>query len=357
MAFGLFTVVKTVKEAHGEKQLLRRKSEIDSELFSSPKYIRTQSLSLSELRRVSEYPGSPGTTAPPPPTSILTQNDLSEMYENLLPQYVITPIEEGEEVFTEDETSMDNPDGTVNNKSNFLHPHDHPTFQRPRTDSSNSDNNAERLFRFIFSDPNGVQSQETTTTEDEMKKNKTVSLAVEKFKKVRNSLWSSSSPLSQGSSSNSFEMQAAGTTDEESPITKAKVDSNKVPTDRKSSEPAKIFSDGQFSKAAKPKKKFLSIPAINQAHLKKSSLTGEPPNIQFDERLSGILRKDSVASHHAPIGPEESKLIQARQKRRVGMSFHDHENSYQKNKSKNNNKAHSQPGSFSEHSSNSEHDA
>jgi len=33
-------------------------------------------------------------------------------------------------------------------------------------------------------------------------------------------------------------------------------------------------------------------------------------------------RKDSVASHHAPIGPEEAELLRSKQRRRVAVSFH-----------------------------------
>lgn len=39
-------------------------------------------------------------------------------------------------------------------------------------------------------------------------------------------------------------------------------------------------------------------------------------------KLEGILRKESVASTHAPIGPEEARLIQQRNKpRRTGVAF------------------------------------
>lgn len=101
---------------------------------------------------------------------------------------------------------------------------------------------------------------------------------------------------------------------------------------RKSSEPVQV---GRFPnrKTSEPPSQVGSIGWSKNVYAKKRSRIGSTtfaPRSQsgaelptLEEGLPSILRRDSIVSNHAPIGPDEAKLIQARQKRRVAVSFHD----------------------------------
>lgn len=172
---------------------------------------------------------------------------------------------------------------------------------RPRAESVSSEYNADRLFKLIFQDPvvrksifEANHEGDTSSNDKSFTALELVTTAMDTFQKVRSTLW----------------------TGKLSPIRQQQGTPMKFMTDRRLSlnvgpsvrhQGAKKYSDpGELSK-------FMETQG--------SSLV-QPISFNMDD-LRQMFRKESVISCHSPIGPEEAKYIQSKQKRKGAVTFVD----------------------------------
>ena len=327
VAFQFFIIYKTVCNAQQELRQMRRKSEIESVHFMTmPRLTNRRSPSFSELR---QQPDIVGTTLTSFTGSNLTKTEISDMYEELPLQYQISSIDEepSDEDLGDHEEWVLNNNEVTNGKSrsvdeNFLSTN-RDIKPRERIDSSSSYNNAEKLFRLIFQDPTTMGEGDLVdcNENDDKKKQKKKSM----FQAVKSSIW-----MRQNSSANSLLDSSEGKDTSESVKFGSKKNSDpgemislaKQTIHRKTSGPSTSTAQGLEAR----NRMKMSLYDMETGP-KNPSITDDAPQIRtsaWNDNFNGILRKDSVASQHAPIGPEEAKMIQARQRRRVAVSFHSH---------------------------------